>query len=142
MTKLPTDQLMSEMMFWIFADDSLAAQMENFATTYCPYFDYIPDRFDFEAAENKLIYTNLYNQFQGLFEEQVGTWLASKGWTLDEFLAACQSEIENQKATGEAGNEQIAELYEMIVSLTDYSIFKIMMLDQRKKLQEQGQAAA
>ena len=139
MAKLATDELMRQMMFWIFADDSLAAQMENFATTYCPYFDYIPDRFDFENAENKLIYTNLYHQFQGMFEQQVDQWLASNGWTTPEFLEACHAEIENQKATGETGSEQVAELYEMIVSLTDYSIFKIMMLDQRKKIQEVGQ---
>jgi len=142
-TKLSTDDVMQETMAWIFGDDNLMEEMEQFATTYCPYFDYIADRFEYEQAENKLVYTQLYQQFSGMFEAKIAAFLATKGWTVDEFLTAMEGEAVAQKThSGEVQSEKVAELCDMITALTDYSMFKIMMLDQRKKLVESGQQGA
>lgn len=112
--------------------------MEEFAHNYCAYFDYIEDRTDFESAENKLIYTQIHQKFQESFEGELSTFLASLGWTADRFV----EEYERELKLGEEGDSRWGSIYEIIVSLTDYAIFKVMMLDTRRKFPELTAAPA
>ena len=131
MSKDPQDEVLGDMLSWIFGDDNLAQQMETFADTYCPYFDYVADRFAYDSSENKLVYTELYTQFQSLFESKVSGWLTSRGWTIDK--------LSNAFVATSGSDDKVNDLIEMIVALTDYNAFKIMMLDQRKKREQEIQ---
>eukprot|EP00331_Platyophrya_macrostoma_P014359 CAMPEP_0176410522 /NCGR_PEP_ID=MMETSP0127-20121128/3101_1 /TAXON_ID=938130 /ORGANISM="Platyophrya macrostoma, Strain WH" /LENGTH=117 /DNA_ID=CAMNT_0017790023 /DNA_START=73 /DNA_END=422 /DNA_ORIENTATION=- len=117
------------MMEWVFSENGIAARMEEFAHNYCAYFDFIADRTDFETAENKLIYTQIHQKFQEVFEGELSTFLSSQGWTSEQFLEQCASQM-NKKQNGDddADSSSWGSIYEIVISLTDYEVFKVMML--------------
>lgn len=122
------DELHAAMMEWLFSDTGIAARMEEFANSYCAYFDYVEDRGDFAAADNKLVYTQIFKTFQELFEGELTTFLSSHGWSTENFLTVCQEATE-----GKEDNRSWASAYEILMSLSDYDVFKMMMMDTRRK---------
>lgn len=122
-----TQQILNAVSEWIFSED-VAVRMEQFAKAHCHVFEYVPNRMDFESVENKLAYTDMYKEFQTLFESEIEKFLKSNGWTFDEFLAACQDD----EATG---------IPSFLLATSEYEVFKVMMLDEKKKLVENAEAA-
>jgi ATP-dependent helicase/DNAse subunit B len=123
------DQLIDLVMEWAFMSDTgIAARIEEFAGSYCAYFEYIAEPSLDESAENRLVYTQIYQTFQQLFETELSNFLGQYGWTSDQFVATCQSELEK-----EDDNDRWGSVFEIIVSLTDYNIFKTMMLDMKRR---------
>ncbi len=129
----PSAELMHAMMEWMFMDGGVAARMEQFAQFHCDHFDYIADRDDFERAENKLVYTEIYTLFQQQFEAEIEQWLTSQGWTMENFLWACQEEDARQREGVSFDNLSWECTWQFIVAISEYSTFKSMMLDEKKK---------
>lgn len=123
--------LHAAMVEWVFSESGIAARMEEFAHNYCAYFEFIAERSDFESAENKLVYTQIHHKFQELFEGELAAFLSSQGWTCEQFLEQCSKEM--QKGSEESSESTWGSIYEIVISLTDYEIFKVMMLDTRRK---------
>jgi hypothetical protein len=118
-----SSDMMEAVQEWMFNDD-FAQRMEQFALTNCDVFEYIADRSEFDDAENKLEYTNLYKTFQETFETEFEQFLTSKGWTLEQFVAACRAE----GSKGDDGNQ----MHGFILAMTEFNVFKSMMLDTKK----------
>ena len=114
---------------WLFDDDGIGAQMEAYALANCDHFEYVPNPSDFDAAENKLFYTDFYTHFQEQFEGQIEAFLANHGWSVEAFLSRCQEEA----AKGDSGSEEWGAVREVIVTLFDFNVFKSMMLDAKRK---------
>ena len=124
---------MESLFNWMLGSDDVAQRMELFANTNCHLFDYVEDRAAFEDAENKLVYTDTYNLFQQQFEAELNHFLSTMGWSVDTLIAACQAEEAKSK------EDSMFNAYEMLISLSDYNVFKVMMLEQRKKQVEEAQ---
>lgn len=114
---------------YMLGNDEVAQRMEAFANENAVYFDYVPDPSQFEAAENKLVYTQIYNAYQAQFEAEINCFLSQMGWTVETLIDACQE----QHAKEQQGRSSLFSVYDLLVSLSDYSVFKIMLLEQRKK---------
>lgn len=113
------EEIMDAVRDWVFSD-AVAERMQAFASKHCDGFEYIADRDAFDDAENKVAYTELYKTYQTEFEAEIEKFVTSKGWTFDEFLAACA-------AGGSTG------LPSLLVATTEYPVFKIIMLEEKKK---------
>jgi hypothetical protein len=122
-----SEEILRETMDWFFSNDALANKMEHWAKSNCDAFDYCADQDDFEKVENKLIYTDLYKQFVDLFEGEVATFLQSKGWSTTQLAAAC-------------GEDESGATLGLILAITDYPVFKSMMLDEKRKKVQGGKA--
>lgn len=124
------DALVDAVTEWAFLSDTgIAARMEEFAGSYCAYFEHVAEPSLDADAENRLVYTQIFQTFQELFEKELSEFLAQFGWSSEQFLATCQAELQgdSDKAT------RWASLYEILMSLTDYGVFKSMMLDMKRR---------
>ena len=120
---------------WLFADDGIATQMETFAMQNAIYVPYIANRSDYELAEHRLSDTTLFTQFQSVFEQALVAFVAKHGWTVEAFVELTSQEMEKVDS---ASSGQWKMVYEVLMSLTDFQVFRVMMFDARKKLVEEG----
>lgn len=120
-----SEEILRETMDWFFSNDALANKMEHWAKSNCDAFDYCAEQDDFEKVENKLVYTDLYKQFVDLFESEVAAFLQTKGWSIPQLAAAC-------------GEDESGATLGLILAITDYPVFKSMMLDEKRKKVQAG----
>lgn len=98
----------------MFLDPTFSTAQQNFISTHCHHFT--------SADENKLIYTELFQQYVDLLEKMIEQKLTSAipNFSMQEFLSMCESR----------GEEQIGgDVFEMLCSLGDFEVFKQMMVD-------------
>ncbi|WZN65137.1 ARL2_Bind_BART domain-containing protein [Chloropicon roscoffensis] len=99
---------------FLFEDEEFGSSLENFAKDNCSVFT--------EGEEHKLEYTELYQKYQGLFEEKLESFLKTKNCNSDEFMKACQEAAEK----GEEEDDNAAFLT-FLLALVDYGTFVQMM---------------
>lgn len=84
------DVFISDLVGFVAADE-FQTMFEQFFLTFAVEFT--------DDDEHKLRYTEIYNDFHGLFEEQLETFCHSKGLTHAEFMRKCnQASTEDDKA--------------------------------------------
>ena len=120
------ETILKETMDWFFANDAMASRMEEWAKSHCDVFEFKEDRSEYDSTENKLEYTKLYEEFAGMFESELTAFLQSKGWSLEQFVEACQKE-ENQEGGG------FGTTAGFILAITEFTTFKSMMMDEKRK---------
>lgn len=133
------DVLLNAISDWLFADDGIASQMEAFAMQNAIYVPYIANRSDYELAEHRLSDTTLFTQFQSVFEQALVDFVGKHGWTVDAFVELTAKEMENTESESSGAWKTV---YEVLMSLTDFQVFRVMMFDARKKMVEEGGAQA
>lgn len=122
---------------WLmFDDNNIMDRLNAFAAQNIQYFEYVPDSSNDDRVENPLHYTTLYNQFTELFENEIVTFLASLGCTLEQFLAICEAE------EAKAGAVDSVPLHHWIIAMTDYREFKKFMLEAKRQAVSRGEVAA
>ncbi|KAK9814103.1 hypothetical protein WJX72_000732 [[Myrmecia] bisecta] len=100
----------------ILMDASFEQLQHGFCTANCSHFE--------DTEENKLVYTQLFNQYTELIEQAIDTRLAAAlpDFSMDEFLQmlACRQE------------ELMGDIFDLLLSLSDFQSFKEMMVDYSK----------
>jgi hypothetical protein len=117
--------IMKSLEQWLFGENDLIDRMEAFAKERCDEFEYIADAALFEASENKLSYTPIFNEYQALFEAEIGAFLEKEGCSYDAFLAACGA----ADAAGEAGS---VGMHDWLLAMAEFKEFKALMLGAKK----------
>ncbi|XP_047144049.1 ADP-ribosylation factor-like protein 2-binding protein [Hydra vulgaris] len=87
----------------------------NFLDKYCHEFEH--------CEENKLIYTPIFNEYVSMIEKHIESELVLRlpKFDMSEFM----------KILPARRNEVSEELFEMLLSLTDFLIFKELILDHK-----------
>ncbi|QDZ23776.1 ARF-like 2 binding protein BART domain-containing protein [Chloropicon primus] len=99
---------------FLFEDEAFGNSLETFAKENCGVFT--------DSDEHKLEYTELYQKYQGLFEEKLESFLSTKNYTSDQFMQACQE-------AAEKGDEEDMNgaFLNFLLALVDYTTFVQMM---------------
>jgi len=95
-------------------DPSIGEDFEKFAEENCNVFE--------DSEENKLVYMDIYNKFQDLFNERIESFITKQGSTLEAFVAACEKADENESFA-----------LALIQGITSFEAFKTLMLEQKAK---------
>jgi ADP-ribosylation factor 2-binding protein len=112
------EELLSKVEEYLLGDESFAAEFESFARDNCSIFD--------NTEENKLEYMTIYQQFTELFNQRVEAFIKKAGSTPEKFVSVVESSPSDTFVT------------QMILSITSFDQFKLMMLDEKKKKANKG----
>lgn len=82
--------------------------------------------FDPDSDENKLIYTEKYNEFCEIFESKIENLITENNISLEDFYEACKQESED------VGNDGVVGF---LIALQDYDVFLNMMKDIAREVQ-------
>ena len=77
-----TSSIISDVAEFLFGDEEFGTALEAFAKKNCSVFT--------DSDEHKLVYTELYQKYQSLFESKLESFLKTKDYTSDQFMQACQ----------------------------------------------------
>eukprot|EP01024_Parvocaulis_polyphysoides_P011188 TRINITY_DN1392_c2_g1_i1.p3 TRINITY_DN1392_c2_g1~~TRINITY_DN1392_c2_g1_i1.p3 ORF type:complete len:125 (+),score=24.89 TRINITY_DN1392_c2_g1_i1:158-532(+) len=105
-------------------DDSFIEGFESWAMNNCDIFN--------EEDEHKLEYTQLYQEFQGLFEKKFEELLQGVGMTQEEFVGICG---EGREQDGEIG-EEVEQFIQILLAVTDFDMFVQTMREMKQKQEE------
>lgn len=78
-----------------------------------------------DVDENKLEYSPVYEHFCETFNKRVESFLKRRGYSLKQFMRACEEAEEDNF------------LIQMILCITSFEAFKAMMLETKAKLMEE-----
>ena len=104
--------------------DALQTTFEAFAAEHC-------GKFDFEAEEHKLVYQDVYKEYQATFEGLIEEHLKGKGADVEGFFAICKKVVE-------VGDTDRESFLPMLTAITDYDVFLGLMQESKEKMAEGG----
>uniref|UniRef100_A0A6V1QFZ2 Cilia- and flagella-associated protein 36 n=1 Tax=Heterosigma akashiwo TaxID=2829 RepID=A0A6V1QFZ2_HETAK len=105
---------------FFYEDDEFAAVFEKFVEENA-------HTIDLDSDENKLEYTDLYNEYQKLFESQLEGFIESQGSSVLEFYS------EVRKANEEDPDSATAVLGRIMASTCDFDVFLYMMKEEKER---------
>ncbi|KAL9655639.1 hypothetical protein ABK040_002302 [Willaertia magna] len=111
-------------------EDEFTALIDSFAEKYCEVF--------VEGDENKLEYTTIFNEYQQIIEKYLDQSLHNKieGYDMNQFISILEK-IESKKKQdnnrSDFDNDFSGEVFDMLLSFTDFVEFKELMLSYKKK---------
>ena len=116
------EQAMEKIQSFYFGDteDSGEAMFEKFASKHAEKFKVAPE--DFEDAEHKLEYTEVYKEFQKIFEEKIESLIKDSGVDQEEFV--------KHMAEKSKTDQDVKLFLDVLVSVSDYPNFLEMMVEQ------------
>lgn len=99
----------------IVVGDTFQQMHDDFMDNYCNEFE--------DSEENKLSYTSIFNDYVGMLEKYIESELSKR---IKEFnMADFMNHLSTRK------NEISPELFEMLLSFTDFLTFKQLMIDHK-----------
>lgn len=113
-------------MDWVFDFMLQYMQSKRFDAAVMDFVDRRCFLFD-NSEENKLIYTEMHNEFKQHVEDLITTELGDLGVTTQTFYEACES--------GRRGRTINEDVFERIVALEDFMTFKRIMVNRNLELQ-------
>jgi hypothetical protein len=116
-TQISGDELLNKVQEFFFTDENLTTSFEMFVEEKSIIFDASAD-----VEEYKLEYTDVYHQYKALFEEKIETYITKTlGSSIFEFYDVLQ------KKTEEDENSNDALFGQIMLAVTDFSVFMQMM---------------
>lgn len=105
----------------IIMEPEFQEMQERFMQTNCGHFE--------DKDENKLIYTDIFNQYTQAVEDYIERSLTKNlpGFTMDSFMEMLQSHHDEMSNS---------DVFELLLSLGDFDIFKEFMLAYNKMLDD------
>uniref|UniRef100_A0A7S2V171 Cilia- and flagella-associated protein 36 n=1 Tax=Fibrocapsa japonica TaxID=94617 RepID=A0A7S2V171_9STRA len=110
---------------YFYEDDDFAKIFEDFVAEHAHIVD-------LDTEENRLEYTELYQQFQALYEKHLEAFIVEQGSSVMEFYQQLK------KATDEDQTSAIALFGQILTATCDFDIFMLMMKEAREKEVEAG----
>ena len=101
-------------------EDSGEALFNKFAEQYASTFDVSEDQ-NLTEVEGKLEWTEIHKEYQQIFESKIENIIIESGVSVQDFFRALQSEKDD--------DPQCAFYVEVLLSVSDYSQFLLMMRD-------------
>merc|ERR1711939_1025192 len=102
----------------IIMDDEFNSQVTDFMRTHCTCFE--------RGDEHKLEYMDIFQRYTTLIEEHVERGLSEADFSMEQFLSVL-----------EARQEEIsADVFDMLLSMSDFEMFKEQMLEYREQCVE------
>ncbi|CAM9614352.1 unnamed protein product, partial [Heterosigma akashiwo] len=98
-----------------------------FAAVFEKFVEENAHTIDLDSDENKLEYTDLYNEYQKLFESQLEGFIESQGSSVLEFYS------EVRKANEEDPDSATAVLGRIMASTCDFDVFLYMMKEEKER---------
>ncbi|XP_069787585.1 cilia- and flagella-associated protein 36 isoform X2 [Narcine bancroftii] len=83
-----------------------------------------------DEEENKLSYTEIHQDYKGLVEQLLESYLQDVGIKEDQFLEACNSPL--------AQSESFRPVFQPVLAAEDFQVFKSLMLQKNVELQLQA----
>jgi len=96
--------------------------VEEFCLDYCDPFD--------NEDEMLLIYTDIFEKFQELFEDRIERFVESRGVSLEEFYGLCKE--------SNTENEEVSAFLDMIYASFQFESFVELMRGQKEKKNRLG----
>lgn len=112
--RISNSELLSKTQEYFYTDEALLTTFESFAQSHC-------HQIDLDSDEYKLKYTELYNEYKGLFEYKLETYISSLGCTAMDLFDALK------EATDEDANSNDAFFGQILFAVSDFDIFMTMM---------------
>ena len=97
-------------------EDTGEVMFKKFAQKHADKFKKSPD---IPYDEHKLEYTDVYNEFQSLFEGKIEELIEKSGATTEEFIDVIKEKSKN--------DEEVKMFLEILISVSDYTTFSEMM---------------
>lgn len=113
--------LIQKVMDYFFDDDAFAQTFERWAEQHCAVFD--PD-----SEEMKLEYTELYNEFQAMFEEKLEDFIVSQGSSIEDFYQMVRRAYEKDRESSEVLCSEI------LIATADFDVFVLMMKQTKESM--------
>eukprot|EP00603_Paraphysomonas_imperforata_P014938 CAMPEP_0114466584 /NCGR_PEP_ID=MMETSP0104-20121206/9149_1 /TAXON_ID=37642 ORGANISM="Paraphysomonas imperforata, Strain PA2" /NCGR_SAMPLE_ID=MMETSP0104 /ASSEMBLY_ACC=CAM_ASM_000202 /LENGTH=153 /DNA_ID=CAMNT_0001639957 /DNA_START=113 /DNA_END=574 /DNA_ORIENTATION=- len=98
----------------IVLDDKFSNMQNEFCLQNCDIFE--------DTEENKLIYSDVFQDYTALIESYLERRLSQKGISMRNF----ESQLEDRK------DEISGEIFDLLLSLSDFSEFKDLMLSYKR----------
>ncbi|TMW69246.1 hypothetical protein Poli38472_001402 [Pythium oligandrum] len=114
--------LIKKVIAYFFDDDAFAHTFEKFAEEHCHIFD-------LEEEEMKLEYTEIYNQFQALFESKLEAFIRAQGSSVGEFYQYIRDANERDRESS------LVLCSEILVATADFDVFVLMMRQTKESMQ-------
>ena len=113
---------------FFYEDEDFAGLFETFAKKHA-------HRIDLKNEEFKLEYTDIYNEFQELFEKTLSEFITSRGSTVKEFYLLLRDAFEED----EEGERAI--FAQIMTATTDFDVFMQLMRDTAEEMPQEAREA-
>ena len=114
LVKISNSELLEKVQMFFYTDDALLHTFESFATENCHIID-------LDSDEYELKYTEIYNVYKGLFEDNIEAYIVSLGCSALDFYHALK------EATDENADSNDAVFGQILFAVSDFDIFMTMM---------------
>ena len=106
----------------VLMDESFCTEQEDYCTSHCHHFE--------ATEENKLVYMELHMQFKSMVEEKIESELKSsiEDFTMEEF----------NKLLEEWQLEICGDIWDMLMTISDFEEFKNLMLAYKVQMEAGG----
>ena len=113
-SRISNSELIDKVQNYFYTDKDLLCTFESFAAKNCHYIN-------LDSDEYNLKYTELYNEYRALFEENIEGYISSLGVTVLEFFNALK------EATEEDADSNDAVFGQILFAISDFDVFMVMM---------------
>ena len=113
-SQLSNSELVDKVSSYFYTDPDLLVTFESFAENNCHVID-------LDSEEYNLKYTELYNDYKSIFEENIEGYLQTLGCSALDLYNALQ------EATDEDANSNSAIFGQILFAVSDFDIFMTMM---------------